>query len=165
MNQANTIKRAKLIFLLTLALITVTIFFSGHRGSQAARRTEPVSSGQEAATLAALPAQRHSRPNPKSVGCISCHGKTEDMHKDGDDAVGVGGCADCHGGTPSIERPAGTEMGSAAYEDAKKKAHVQPRHPELWRSAANPVRLAARMNEESDEFVHFVNPGDLRVAE
>lgn len=164
MNQANTIKRAKLIFLLTLALITVTIFFSGHRGPQAARQTEPVSSS-EAATVESSPVQRQTRPNPKSVGCISCHGKTEDMHKDGDDAVGIGGCADCHGGTPSIERPAGSEIGSAPYEDAKKKAHVQPRNPELWRSSANPVRTATRLNEESDDFVRFVNPGDLRVAE
>src|ERR1044072_1848013 len=133
MNQSSTIKRAKLIFLLTLALITATIFFSGHRGPQPARRTEPVSSGHEAA--ATPQAQRQSKPNPKSVGCISCHGKTEDMHKDGDDAVGIGGCADCHGGTPGVERPAGAEIGSSPYEDAKKKAHIQPRHPELWRSA------------------------------
>ena len=41
---------------------------------------------------------------------------------------------------------------------------MQPRHPELWTSTANPVRSYALLNHESPEFIRFVNPGDFRIA-
>src|SRR5205807_6682763 len=44
------------------------------------------------------------------------------------------------------------------------KAHVHPRFPEAWRTAANPVRSYTLLNHETPEFVRFVNPGDLRIA-
>ena len=66
------------------------------------------------------------------------------------------GCTDCHGGNAS-----------ATQKDA---AHVQPRHPEIWMrdgrySSANPERSYTKINEESAEFIKFINPGDLRVAQ
>ena len=45
------------------------------------------------------------------------------------------------------------------------KAHVAPRHPELWQSSANPSDSSVLLNHESPEFIRFVNPADLRVAE
>lgn len=62
------------------------------------------------------------------------------------------GCTDCHGGNPT---PGLTVA----------KAHVQPKHPEFWPSSANPSDSDVLLNKESPEFVQFVNPGDLRVAE
>src|SRR4030095_223455 len=53
----------------------------------------------------------------------------------------------------------------------KKKAHVLPRFPAEWQgvdgkySAANPARSYTLLNRESPEFIRFVNPGDLRVAQ
>ena len=72
------------------------------------------------------------------------------MHADGDDDVGVG-CADCHGGDPAAT--------------TKEQGHVKARFPDIWKSTANPERLAAAWNKESDEFVRFVNPGDFRAAD
>lgn len=99
---------------------------------------------------AAEPTQRQPKINPKSVGCISCHKGTESMHADNDDDVGVG-CADCHGGDPTAT--------------TKEQGHVKPRFPEIWKSTANPERLNATWNKESDEFIRFINPGDFRAAD
>lgn len=74
------------------------------------------------------------------------------------------GCIDCHGGRVEVALPAGAEKGSPAYEEAKRQAHVQPRFPDAWKSSANPVRSYTLLNNESLEWVQFVNPGDLRVA-
>jgi len=77
------------------------------------------------------------------------------------------GCVDCHGGDPEVAVPAGgsgSAPGSAAYDDAKGRAHVLPRHPERWPTSANPERSYTALLDEPAEFVRFINPGDLRVA-
>src|SRR5215216_3413717 len=93
----------------------------------------------------------------RSVGCLDCHRGIEDMHN----GVINLGCIDCHGGDAN-SRAQGAQKGSAAYNDAKKKAHVQPRFPERWKTSANPERPYSLTLEESAEFLRFVNPGDLR---
>jgi hypothetical protein len=100
----------------------------------------------------------------RNTGCVSCHGMTDSatMHTTGTVFVG---CTDCHGGSSDIQRPANANPGSAAYEQAKKRAHPRPRLPDLWRSSANPVRPYTGWLKESREYIQFVNPGDLRVAE
>jgi hypothetical protein len=95
----------------------------------------------------------------RSAGCNDCHTGIEDMHGG---VVNIG-CIDCHGGDAAI-RAQGMEKGSAAYDDAKKKAHIQPRFPESWKTSANPERPYDLTLQESAEFIRFVNPGDLRVA-
>ncbi|HMJ90783.1 MAG TPA: hypothetical protein VK530_13265, partial [Candidatus Acidoferrum sp.] len=62
------------------------------------------------------------------------------------------GCADCHGGNPTP----GLTM---------RKAHVEPRNKIFWESSANPSDSSVLLNHESAEFIQFVNPGDLRVAQ
>src|SRR5262249_5349804 len=61
-------------------------------------------------------------------------------------------------------KPAAATPGSAPYDAAKRQAHVAPRLRDLWKTSANPERSYARPNEESAEYVRFVNPGDLRAA-
>jgi hypothetical protein len=61
------------------------------------------------------------------------------------------GCTDCHGGNP-------------ARGLTKGRAHIQPRHPEFWKTSANPPNSNVWLNQESPEFIRFINPGDLRVA-
>jgi hypothetical protein len=109
----------------------------------------------------ALLRQTSEQAAVKSHGCLSCHDGIEPMHLS--PAVKLG-CTDCHGGDAGAVF---VEGGDA--EGIKRAAHVQPRHPERWsrdgkRSAANPVRSYTLLNDESPEFVRFVNPGDLRVA-
>ena len=113
----------------------------------------------------ALLSQTAEDVNRKSAGCLSCHApiETPSMHRN--PAVQAG-CADCHGGTASVFVPAGAAQGSAAYEQAKKQAHVQPRFPHAWptfgQSLSNTYTL---LNKEKPEFIRFMNPGDLRIAQ
>ncbi|MFN2622140.1 MAG: hypothetical protein ABR611_04770 [Chthoniobacterales bacterium] len=84
----------------------------------------------------------------KSSGCLQCHAGVEPMHKA---AHVVLGCTDCHGGNP------GRGL-------TKEQAHILPRHPEFWKTSANPPNSNVWLNHESPEFIRFMNPGDLRVA-
>ena len=93
--------------------------------------------------------QSRAEAHRKSAGCIECHEGIEDMHASTNVVLG---CIDCHGGDPTP----GLTM---------RKAHVAPLHPELWQSSANPSESSVLLNHESPEFIQFVNPGDLRVAE
>ena len=97
-----------------------------------------------------LPGQSAQEAHRKSEGCISggCHVNTTEMHAS--PAVQLG-CTDCHGGRADTRD--------------KAAAHIAPRHPEFWRTAANPVRSFTLLNRESQEFIRFVNPGDLRIAD
>ncbi len=93
------------------------------------------------------PAEAHR----KSAGCIECH-KSTDSHTMHSSPNVVLGCIDCHGGDP-------------ARGQSIEQAHVPPRNPEFWKSSANPINSTVLLNHESPEFIRFVNPGDLRVAE
>ena len=85
----------------------------------------------------------------KSRGCLECHAGVEPMHTSKNVVLG---CIDCHGGnaTPGLKQT---------------QAHVAPRNPVFWESSANPNDSSVLLNHESAEFIQFVNPGDLRVAE
>jgi hypothetical protein len=107
-------------------------------------------------TNRALPArnwidQTREEAMHKSVGCMECHKGLENPSMHVSQNV-VLGCTDCHGGNPS---PGLTQA----------KAHVPPLHPEFWPTSANPADADVLLNQESPEFVRFVNPGDLRVVQ
>jgi hypothetical protein len=98
--------------------------------------------------------QSQAEADAKSIGCNECHNGVEPMHKA---AHVVLGCTDCHGGNPAR----GLKI---------EQAHIVPRNKEFWKSSrgnpssANPPNSNVWLNHESDEFVRFINPGDLRVA-
>ena len=98
-----------------------------------------------------------------SVGCISCHGPTDSPSMHTTNTVRIG-CTQCHGGKAEVMKP-NDDLTSKAYKDATKQAHVMPKQPELAKSSANAERVFAKWFKENKEFVKFVNPGDLRVAE
>jgi hypothetical protein len=77
-----------------------------------------------------------------------CHAGIEPMHVS---PVVRLTCTDCHGG----------------HSDTTDKlaAHVLPKNRAIWNTAANPPRTYAALNRESAEYVRFINPGDLRVAD
>ncbi len=93
--------------------------------------------------------QTHEEAMTKSRGCLECHKSIEDMHASPHVVLG---CSDCHGGNPTP----GLTM---------RKAHVAPRNPIFWQSSAKPVDSNVLLNHESPEFIRFVNPADLRVAQ
>ncbi len=92
--------------------------------------------------LMALPA---SVVDKLDANCVACHQGVGDPHGSLRMA-----CVDCHGGAPEAT--------------TKEEAHPSPRHPERWVGSRNPERTYALLNDESPEWIKFVNPGDLRVA-
>lgn len=99
----------------------------------------------------------------RSAGCISCHTATDSatMHTTGTVRLG---CTDCHGGNAQVTLPSGAAQGSAQYQELTRQAHPKPRFSEDAYSSANPVRAYTKWLKESQEYIKFVNPGDLRVA-
>jgi len=92
--------------------------------------------------------QSQAEADAKSAGCNECHKGIEPMHAASHVVLG---CTDCHGG-------------NAARGLTKEQAHILPRNKEFWKTSANPPNSNVWLNHESDEFVRFMNPGDLRVA-
>ena len=116
------------------------------------RISTPVADAVAPATKgASIVDQSYAEAGRKSAGCMECH-TTTDAHSMHLSPNVVLGCIDCHGGSPS---PGLTQ----------RKAHVEPRNPIFWESSANPVESTVLLNHESAEFIQFVNPGDLRVAD
>src|SRR6266571_3102672 len=121
--------------------------------------------GASVAIVLSSRAQQNPATAPSLEGCLKCHDKIEPMHRygptvagaldkldNGKDALGLT-CTACHGGNP--------------VATTKEEAHVNPRFPREWmrdgkfRVPENSGPLLAR---ESNDFVRFLNPGDLRVA-
>jgi hypothetical protein len=94
--------------------------------------------------------QTQAEADAKSIGCLECHKGVEPMHKASQNVVL--GCTDCHGGNP-------------ARHLQKEQAHILPKNKQFWNSSANPPNSNAWLNHESPEFIRFINPGDLRVAQ
>src|SRR5471030_1588995 len=113
------------------------------------RDTRSSESAPPAGKLANWIDQTKEEAHRKSAGCIECHQGTEEMHSSPHVILG---CTDCHGGDPTP----GLTM---------RKAHVAPRNPVFWESSAKPSDSSVLLNHESAEFIRFVNPADLRVAD
>jgi len=131
------------------------------RGAQNA--TAPPAAPPAAEAQESIFGQDAADAQRKSAGCISCHTSEDSptMHANAPIAIG---CADCHGGDPGVSVAAGSNPGSSEYQDAKHKAHPQPRNKELQDRAGIPPDFYAMWLKESPEYVRFVNPGDLRIA-
>ena len=93
------------------------------------------------------------------------------------------GCTDCHGGDANVFlKDRSLKKGDHGYLDLQNKAHVLPLFPERWSSkdshgdghkkshskgkisSANPKQSFTLLNEESPEYVRFINPSDYRVV-
>ena len=97
----------------------------------------------EKVSLLALPEEIRLGEN---AGCMGCHEGARDPHP-----TLQMGCVDCHGGN------------GAALE--KEDGHPRARFPDAWPDGGgNPERSYAVLNEEHLDWIRFVNPGDLRVA-
>ncbi|MDP4605066.1 MAG: hypothetical protein NWS68_02800 [Erythrobacter sp.] len=101
----------------------------------------------------------------KSEGCNTCHVKTDAPTMHLTPAVRLG-CTDCHGGDAAVRGNSQLPHDHPDYVASRDRAHVLPKYPDSWHfpSSANPKRSYALLNQESPEFVKFVNPSDYRVA-
>ena len=100
----------------------------------------------------------------KSDGCVSCHTSTDSPTMHTTNTVRLG-CTDCHGGKANVFLPAGTKPGTPEYQALIKQAHVLPRNPANDFNSANPVRAYVKWLKEDADYIKFVNPGDLRIAD
>ncbi len=102
----------------------------------------------------------------KSTGCLSCHTDTDSMSMHESPGV-ILGCTDCHGGNASIVKPFKAKKNDEDYLATLTKAHVLPSYPADWNfpASANPPISYTLLNRESPEYVRFVNPSDLRIAD
>ena len=99
----------------------------------------------------------------KSTNCISCHENSRDPHCKTTVRIG---CTDCHGGDPNVIR---TIEGPGYPEREPYTPRLCPaapiaKKPGAWRNSANPVRSYTLLNQESPDYIRFVNPGDSRVS-
>ena len=92
---------------------------------------------------------RKPTPTKNRAAACECHAGIEPMHASPNVVLG---CTDCHGG-------------NATPDLTEREAHVAPRNPIFWQSSALPNDSSVLLNHESPEFIRFVNPGDLRVAQ
>ena len=74
------------------------------------------------------------------------------------------GCTDCHGGNPDVEGNRGAPSNSPESLPVKRRAHPKPRLLDNDGSR-NPERVYTEWLQEDWDYIRFVNPGDLRVAE
>lgn len=109
-----------------------------------------------------LSGQSQADADRKSAGCVSCHTETDAKTMHSAPSVRLG-CIDCHGGDVNVK--AAGAAGSREYDEAKRRAHVLPRNPSAWPTAANPQQSYTALLEEDLDYVRFVNPGDLRAAQ
>lgn len=121
-----------------------------------------------AVSVSAEPAPRtqtQAAAAQKSAGCVSCHSASDRKSMHANPGV-VLGCTDCHGGDAAVRRDPDLAPDSTGYRAALDRAHVPPRHLLAWNypSSANPSQSYALLNQESPEFVRFMNPGDYRIA-
>ncbi len=98
--------------------------------------------------ISELMEQGSGAADSKSTGCLTCHAGIEKPHAS--QTVRLG-CVDCHGGD--------------ATATEKEAAHVLSNDPERDNSSRTPPSESAAWMQLSWEYVRFVNPGDLRVAE
>lgn len=105
--------------------------------------------------------QTQADSESKSAGCMSCHKATDSKTMHTSPGV-VLGCTDCHGGDATKFWQEGESVRSVL-----ELAHVLPSYPEEWDfpNSKNPSASYSLLNRESKEFVRFVNPSDLRVAD
>ena len=111
------------------------------------------------------PAPKHqsvAEADAKSIGCMSCHTSTDSKSMHESPGV-VLGCVDCHGGDASVFGSVESMNDISLIE----KAHVVPSYPEDWHfpDSRNPKQSYTLLNREAKEYVRFINPSDLRVAE
>ncbi|HEX8872500.1 MAG TPA: hypothetical protein VF758_07025 [Candidatus Acidoferrum sp.] len=147
--------RARLLILCCCAA-TFALLFLG------TRMNPPPASAQDAEDT--VRGQSQEQADRKSAGCITCHTATDEPTMHPSKAMHLG-CTDCHGGNASAGIAPGTAPNSAEYNAVKEKAHVQPHNAAFKSRSAVPERAFTLWLKESAEYIKFVNPGDLRVAQ
>src|SRR5512141_3067544 len=121
--------------------------------------------GQDPSSRRALSLEENTPESvaARNTGCMSCHTQTDSLSMHPTNTVHIA-CVDCHGGNGEVQVAKGTAPSSKDYTDAKNQAHVLPQAIQSNNGAA-PVRAYTEWLKESPEYIRFVNPGDLRIAD
>ena len=151
---------------------------------QSREQADAKSAGCRSCHTATDQASMHANP-AVVLGCTDCHGGDASVFAPNGahaTAPGHAAAADGHAGDHGDEHGDGGGHSDGGdhgeghhggrdyhpdYLAALERAHVLPRYPHTWHwpSSALPERTYTLLNREAPEYVRFVNPGDLRVAE
>ncbi|MFW5634233.1 MAG: hypothetical protein ACOCYR_05005, partial [Erythrobacter sp.] len=145
--------------LLLVAALTLGLVMLGGEGL-AADKEKPVKRDYSRVIAPPAPARQSVMEMlAKSEGCTTCHVKTDAPTMHLSPAVRLG-CTDCHGGDASVRGNSELPHDHPDYVAARDRAHVLPKYPKSWHfpSSANPERSYALLNDESPEYVKFINP-------
>lgn len=137
--------------LLSVLLIAIVVARAASPQQELPRQTLPLESADPESV------------NQRNAGCVSCHTQTDSASMHPTDTVHIA-CTDCHGGNSEIRVPSSATPDSSEYGSTKDKAHVLPQHI-AENGGAAPVRVYTDWLKESPEYIRFVNPGDLRIAD
>ncbi len=154
---------AHALLALATLILGVSVFQSE---TQAADKETPTYRDYSQVIAPPAPArQSQAQMDAKSEGCYTCHLQTDAPTMHTTPAVRLG-CTDCHGGNASVRGNSDLPQDHPEYVAARDSAHVLPKYPDSWHfpSSANPERSYSLLNQESPEFVKFVNPSDYRVV-
>lgn len=146
--------RAPIYLRIAYMLTAILMAAAGHAEQATSIFGPPIAATESPVSSTAIPKANNFDQSKEAVmlksrGCITCHEHSKDPHAS--DFVRLG-CTDCHGGDPTP----GLTM---------RQAHPEPRNPVFFESSANPSASDVLLNHESPEYIQFVNPGDLRVAQ
>ncbi len=162
---ARTIASLALLVALGIALRAVAPPVVLAEEGEEAREVEPRDDPPAPAS------QTPEQASAKSESCVACHAESDRATMHANAAV-VLGCTDCHGGNSQVGVPKGCarpwdDAWPAECREALDASHVAPRYPERWGwpRSKMPPRTYTLLNRESPDFVRFVNPSDLRVAD
>jgi hypothetical protein len=150
------------LILVAAAVVCVCAAFAPRARSTPAQARSGCATAADANTL--LLQQSQAQVSCKSDGCVSCHTSTDSATMHTATAVRLG-CTDCHGGDSQVFLPVGTPTDSRKYKMLTQQAHPKPRIASNAMRAENPVRAYTQWLKESPEYIKFVNPGDLRIAD
>ncbi len=103
--------------------------------------------GTELAVVRAQDTKAAAKKPPHQSMCETCHVGIEPMHANKTDIA----CVDCHGGDDTAI--------------TKEGAHVHPRKGSIFANEARPAESFSYLNLEGPDFIRFLNPSDLRVAD
>ncbi len=103
--------------------------------------------GTEVAVVRAQDTKAAAKKPPHQSMCETCHVGIEPMHANKTDIA----CVDCHGGDDTAI--------------TKEGAHVHPRKGSIFANDARPADSFSYLNLEGPDFIRFLNPSDLRVAD
>jgi hypothetical protein len=147
--------------LAAIAVMATSLTLFQLPGCRAVSHWEPYAdtTGDEVRIQAELARAVSADGRPDEGGCATCHDGCSDPHPGGRKST----CTHCHGGDATATTVAGAHPAPLFPREWARSRNTDPKNAGAFDSA-NPERPYTLTLKESEAWIRFVNPGDLRVA-